>query len=300
MKEYWVWIASGLSCAGFAFVLLNYSVSVRSKLFRRLSEIRLLGSADEEDEYKGSFLDRVVGPLYRAFLQGLSSLAPKTIYKRYETLLNQAGLSKRFGAVRVIGVQVLSGLITLTLLLYLLPGSLFIAGTAAFFAGLLPYILLAGQADRRRALIEESLPDFIDLLHLCVEAGLSFDLGLRRTAEHSTGALSEEAEQALYEIGRGRERTEALTGMAERTRSVNLRSFIQAMLQAEELGVNMTNTLRAQAADMRQKSRQRIEEQSAKLATKMLFPIIFMIFPALMAIILGPALLRVLDTIGSK
>lgn len=298
MRENWVWITSGLACAGFAFVLINCSVSERSKLFRRLAEIRNLGSADEEAEYKGSFLERVVGPLYSAFLQALSSLAPQAIYKRYETLLNQAGLSKRFGAVRVIGIQVLSGLITLTLLLHTLSGSPLIPAVTAAFAGMFPYFILVKQADQRRIRIEEGLPDFIDLLHLCVEAGLSFDLGLRRTAEHSTGALSEEVEQALCEMSRGRDRGEALTGMADRTRSGNLRGFIQAILQAEELGVNMTNTLRAQAADMRLKRRQRIEAQSAKLATKMLFPIIFMIFPALMAIILGPALLRVIDTIG--
>lgn len=288
----------GLATTGLCLAVLSAAVE-RYSVFRvRMAAIRSMGAEEDATELASPFIERVIQPLYRSFLDLLSNFAPLAIYQRYEHLAEQAGLKQTFGASRVIGIQVLLGFF-IHLILYntlSLPWALMIAVSLASMA--VPYLILFRRADQRRIQIEESLPDFIDLLHLCLEAGISLDLGLRRTADHSEGPLSEEFKHTQYEISRGRDRREALQSMVYRIRSSDLGSFIHAVLQAEELGVNMISTLRAQAQAMRQKKRQRMEAQTAKLATKMLFPIIFMIFPALMAIILGPSLLRIIDVIG--
>lgn len=96
----------------------------------------------------------------------------------------------------------------------------------------------------------------------------------------------------------GRERSEALRGIAERTQSKDLTSFISSVIQSEQLGSNIANTLRVQSVSMRQKRRQRAEEAAAKLATKMLFPIVFMIFTALLLVLLGPTMIRMIEVLS--
>ena len=166
-----------------------------------------------------------------------------------------------------------------------------IAGVIAFF---LPDVLLLNAAQRRQEKLRRSLADVLDMLTVSVEAGLGFDAALSQVARNSRGPLAGEIARVLQEMQLGKTRVDALRDMASRTTVNELRTFASAVIQASELGIPIATVLREQAKEMRVRRRQRAEEKAQKVPIKILFPLIFLIFPALFIIILGPAVLRVI------
>ena len=128
-----------------------------------------------------------------------------------------------------------------------------------------------------------------------MEAGLGFDMALKRTVDSFEGPLSDEFKRVLYEINKGRNRQDAMRAMVKRTGVDDLGTFISAIIQSEELGSNIANVLRVQSTSMRQKRRQRAEEAAMKVPIKMLFPLVFFMFPALFIVILGPAIMMIIE-----
>lgn len=165
-----------------------------------------------------------------------------------------------------------------------------ILGAAGFF---LPDVLLYNAGQKRQARIVTALPDALDMLTVCVEAGLGFDAALAQVARNTNGPLADEFARALQEMQIGRSRTEAMRGMADRTTVPELRTFASALVQAGELGVPVARVLREQAAEMRIRRRQRAEEKAQKVPVKIMFPVVLCIFPALLIIIIGPGVLRI-------
>jgi len=133
----------------------------------------------------------------------------------------------------------------------------------------------------------------LDLLSVSVEAGLGFDAALQKVVEKSEGPLAEEFALALNEIRMGKPRREALRDMAERVKLDDVSTFVGAIVQADALGVSVSNVLTVQAEQVRQKRRQRAEEKAQKAPVKILIPMLFFIFPALFVVLLGPALLEI-------
>jgi tight adherence protein C len=159
---------------------------------------------------------------------------------------------------------------------------------------LLPELFLEIKINERRRAVARSLPDALDLLTVSVDAGLGFDLSLVKVTERFRGVLSEELKRLLQEMKLGVPRREALQNLAKRTGEENLTSFVNSLVQAEHLGVSISNILRLQSAEMRRRRRQRAEELAMQAPVKMLFPLIFFIFPALFVVLLGPALIQIL------
>lgn len=157
----------------------------------------------------------------------------------------------------------------------------------------LPDLLLYNAGLRRQQKIQRALPDSLDMLTVCMEAGLGFDAALAQVAQNTDGPLAAEFTRALQEMQIGQGRTDALRSLLTRTTVPELRVFVAALVQAGELGIPISKVLREQAGEMRIKRRQRAEEQAQKVPVKIMFPLITCLFPALMVVVIGPGILRI-------
>lgn len=180
------------------------------------------------------------------------------------------------------------------------PASRKILITVGFslFGFFLPNLLLQSRIDRRQKEIRKAMPDALDLLTICVEAGLGFDGAMAKVNEKWDNELSLAFGRVLREIQLGKLRRDALRTMAERIGIPEMTSFVAAIIQSEQLGVSMAKVLRIQSDQMRVKRRQLAEEQAHKAPVKMLFPMVLLIFPSLLIILLGPAGLILVTQVG--
>jgi len=166
-----------------------------------------------------------------------------------------------------------------------------VAGLAGWLA---PDAVVARRAEARQRQVLDDLPDTLDQLTICVEAGLAFDAALSRVARSGRGPLADELRRALQDVQIGIPRPEALHRLLERTDVPELRQFVHAISQAETYGMPVATVLRAQAVEHRQKRCSRAEERAQKLPVKLVFPLVLCILPALFVVVLGPAFLRVM------
>ncbi len=167
---------------------------------------------------------------------------------------------------------------------------------------LLPTLWLRRKAEQRKTEIFHSLPDVLDLLTVCVEAGLSLNAALIKTTENfqqKDDPLIREITIAIQEIRVGKPRSEAMKGLAERTMVDDVRSFVTLLLQTEKFGTTLGGALRCYSDSLRTKRRQLAEEQAAQTAVKMLFPLVVCVFPALLVVILTPAFFKLTTLFGT-
>ena len=205
----------------------------------------------------------------------------------------------RFLAVRVVTIALAVLAFVAIFILGLLPLSgmpKLIVG-AAIVGGLVmgPDSVLNKKVESRQHEIQITLPDVLDLLVISVEAGLGFEQALDRVIHSVPGALSEEFSRMLGETRAGANRSDAMRAMDDRCNVPELRSFVMAIIQADTFGVSIGRVLRSQSEEMRIKRRQLAEEQAQKAPVKMMIPMVFCIFPALFAVVLGPAILQIKD-----
>jgi tight adherence protein C len=166
-----------------------------------------------------------------------------------------------------------------------------IASLIGFF---LPVLFLRSMIDRRKDAIIKQLPDALDLMTICVDAGLTFDAAMRKVDEKWDGPLPDEFGRVTYEMQLGKSRRQALRDMSDRIDVPDVTSFVASILQAEQLGVGIGKVLRIQSEQMRVRRRQRAEEKAHQAPVKMLFPMVFLIFPSMFVVLLGPALFQIL------
>ena len=156
---------------------------------------------------------------------------------------------------------------------------------------------MQSKARNRGKEIQRDLPDILDLLTVSVEAGLGFDAALVKVVERKKGPLADEFGIVLREIRVGKPRKEALRELSERVKVDDITSLVSAVIQADQLGVGISNILRIQAEQVRTKRRQQAEESAMKAPIKMLFPLVFFIFPTLFVVLLGPAIIQIAETL---
>jgi tight adherence protein C len=224
-------------------------------------------------------------------------LSPGDALIRIQHRLDIAGNPRRWTAERVLAFKGL-GLVVLAgvgLLFGLGSGAMVLvlplAGAAAGF--FLPDVLLYNSGLKRQERIQRGLPDALDMMTVCVEAGLGFDASMAQVARNTAGPLAAEFARVLQEMQFGKSRVQALRSLTERTTVSELRTFVAALVQASELGIPVATVLREQAQEMRTRRRQRGEEQAQKVTVKILFPLIFCLFPALMIVVIGPGVLNI-------
>jgi tight adherence protein C len=254
----------------------------------------------EEMELQRPFSERVLRPSIEKLGSLLSRSTPQ---KARQDLLNRLELAGRpgnltpedFAAVRLVSAAIVA---VIGFLLGLLLGSVLYMVIGATVGALLgfyfPALWLKQKVDGRRAEIQKGLPDALDLLVICVDAGLGFDAALARVTDKYRNALSDLLTKALREVSLGRPRLEALDEIGRNSGVEDLHNFIQAVIQSEQFGTGIGKILRIQADEMRRKRRQRAQEKGAQATLKMMLPMVGCIFPTLWIVLLGPAVLILL------
>ena len=216
----------------------------------------------------------------------------------------QAGISspdqvERFLAFRIMGFVFVPVWLIVMLIWNPLNQSgllqLAITGLGVMIGALGPSNSLTKKVEVRQKAIQRSLPDVMDLLVISVEAGLGFEQAVDRVIQNVPGELSDEFARVLGETRAGASRSDALRSMEERCDAAEVRSFVLAMIQADTFGVSIGRVLRSQADEMRIKRRQRAQEQAQKAPVKMMIPMVFCIFPALFVVVIGPAVVNIIE-----
>ncbi|NIO72405.1 MAG: type II secretion system F family protein [Anaerolineae bacterium] len=258
----------------------------------------------EEIELSQPFSQRVIRPLIQGIAQFIGRFAPQRNIEEIRRKLELAGRPYGWGPTEFLGVRGLAGILlaTMTFLLLTLTGqylpkrflATLVAGGLGFYV--LPTLWLSSKIRRRQTEIVKALPDALDLLTISVEAGLGFDAAMSKVAEKWDNELSLAFNRVIQEIQMGKLRREALRDMADRMDVSDVSSFVAAIIQADQLGVSIAKVLRIQSEQMRIRRRQRAEEKAHQAPVKMLFPMAFLIFPALFIVLLGPALLMVMKS----
>jgi tight adherence protein C len=292
-----------------AVFAIAYSVQVivaeRRQAYRTLQAIRAveLRPADLRNrELARPARERLVKPLYNTALTVARRFTPAGAREAIRRKLVMAGSPFGWDPDRVLVAKVacLTGGMVLGLLFLAVFSFAWPLRVLGFLAiGLLGYwlpnVVLTNAVQRRQSEVRSALADSIDLLTICVEAGLGFDAALAHVSRNTSGPLADEFYRTLQEVQLGRSRNEAMRNLADRSNVPELRAFVLAMVQADVFGVSVANVLRVQAKDMRIKRRQLAEERAMKVPIKVLFPVLFCIFPALFVVILGPAIMRIAD-----
>ena len=271
------------------------------------SRLRAYGydvSARATGDLQRPFVQRILFPVARGTGKMLYRLTPAGIVEGSRQRLRQAGYPMGVTAFLLLRLLAAVVLPLLGLAYMLARGTgvgLFGALILLFLVYLghrLPDIWLSLRLDARRDRITRDLPDALDLVVVCVEAGCSLETDIAKVVQSTMGPLAEEFAQMLNEINLGRSRRQALHDMSERCGSPDLQTFVAAITQADQMGVNIGTALRVQADAMRVRRRQRAEELIAKVPVKMLFPMVVFIFPALFVVIAGPAAIKIARMFG--
>lgn len=302
-----------ITCFLFAFALIASLLSnVGADIDRRKRRMDFIADKKNENEIftelNQSFYKRIVAPKFNGILSTLSSMFPFLVgnEKTSQDLARQlrlAGMNVSVGmymagkSVFMIAVVVLTCILAVSF-----SGQGMMTVLGIFCVGLIvalmfPKMQLNSKVNARQGEIRRQLPDAIDLLSVCVEAGLSFDAGILKITEKMSGPFMDELKNMYRELQMGRPRREALKNLGEGSDIDELKTFTSAVIQADQMGIPIKNILKVQSAQLRLARKQRAQETGMKAPVKMLFPMIVFIFPALFIVILGPSVLNIMNNL---
>jgi tight adherence protein C len=278
-------------------------------LMARLAEFSERGElvSLEQIELSQPFSERVIVPIMRRLGELSARFTPQKVLMDTTRKLDLAGNPGKidaatFLATRFIVPVVFDGLLLMISRLAPDPWPLsrlflvlLIFGLLGFF---FPQLWLTSKIQSRQKEIRKAMPDALDLLTICVEAGLSFDSAMSKVSEKWENQLSLAFSRVIREIQLGKLQREALRDMADRLGIPEMTSFVAAVIQSQQLGVSMAKVLRIQSEQMRMKRRQRAEEEAHAAPVKMIFPMGILIFPSILIILMTPALIQITDVFG--
>ena len=260
--------------------------------------------ATREEVLETGFSERALAPIVTKFGTFALRFTPQGWNTRTNKRLVRAGWYPKFDASSWAAIR-LTSIVVAAVVYFFAQG--YVEGTQKLVLVFLfvvlglfgPEATVTRRIDERKAAVEKDLPDVIDLLVISVEAGLGFEAGLGRVVQNVPGELSDEFSRMLQETRVGVSRHDAMKALQERTDVDDLNWFILAMNQADAFGVSVSRMLRVQADEIRVKRRTRAQERAFAAPVKMVFPLVFCIFPAIFVVLLGPAMIQIYDTIVS-
>lgn len=303
----WIILVAVLLIAGVLILVGFRAPEEKDPLQSRLAEFSTRDKPVtlEEIELSQPLSERVLLPALRRFGEFAARFTPQATLKQTQHKLDLAGNppgldATMFWALRFICAIGFSGLIfVLFMVSPLEPNWARTLGLTLLFVVLgyfFPELWLRGKIGRRKDEIFKAMPDALDLLTICVEAGLGFEASMNKVAEKWENDLSLAFSRALQEIRLGKLRREAMRDMADRMDVPDMTSFVAAVIQSEQLGVSLSKVLRIQSEQMRMKRRQRAEEIARQAPIKMMIPMTFLMFPAICIVLMGPSLFLLLKS----
>jgi tight adherence protein C len=262
----------------------------------------------EKLELQAPFMERTLRPLAARLSGRMNRMATSSFTEKTEKRLALAGNPNDLRTSDWLGIKAIGAIVggILFFLLFVVGGvfkfplliAFLMTAVGAIFGYTIPEFWLGGRVKKRQKAILLMIPDTLDLLTISVRAGLGFDAALGKVVEKLKGPLSDEFRRALAEVRVGKARRDALRDIVPRTEVIPLTNFIGAIIQAEQLGVSVSKVLQVQSEQLRIERRQRAEEQAAKAPIKMLFPLVGCIFPSLFIVILGPAIILIVQNLA--
>lgn len=253
----------------------------------------------EQLELQLSFKDRVLIPVIERLANITAKFTPQKQLEQSRKLIEMAGMNTdptQFFLLRIV-LTVVGGLVGMAIGFFALSGnafnSLIATGVGIALGNYFPVMSLTSRIQKRQAEVIKHLPDALDLLVICVEAGLGFDQAMGKVYEKWDNEMALAFGRVLREIQLGKNRKDALKDMSDRLDVADVNSFTAAIIQAEQLGVSMAKILRVQADQMRIKRRQRAQEKAMQAPVKMMIPMVLIIFPSIWIILMGPAAIRI-------
>jgi tight adherence protein C len=249
--------------------------------------------------------ERVLTPLVGRLAAVTMRLTPKTSPEAVRARLISAGLARTVTPQAYLAMKSATALIPLVVAALMFAGgarlgALMVAGGGLVLGFIAPEFVISSRVRRRQEDMQAELPNVLDLLCVSVEAGLGFDQALAKLSERMSGPLVDEFTLVLHEMRIGQTRAIALKNLADRTGVPEVGQFVRALVQADQLGIALSRILRVQSADMRLRRQLAAEEKAMKAPVKMLFPVVLFIFPAMFIVVLGPAGLTLMNTLGGS
>jgi tight adherence protein C len=286
------------------YLLAPAPESEQQRLARRLAQLDAGGRpaySERDAELEAPLPLRLARPVTVELSRLVGRFTPKGRRDELRRKLTAAGNP---GGMQVQDYLAFKGLLTIALPVGTLaalarselPTAALLAAVAFALGSVLPEFFLKSAIDRRKRAIQKALPDVLDLLTVSVEAGLAFDSAIAKVVEKLKGPLADEFQRMLQDVRMGMPRREALKEVAARSDVSDLNTFIASLVQADTLGVSISKVLRIQSEQMRNRRKQRAEETAMKAPIKMIFPLLIFIFPTIFIVLLGPAVLQILDT----
>jgi tight adherence protein C len=260
-------------------------------------------------ELKKPLYQRIIKPIFRRIVEFGASLTPASIRLDVEQRLAISGNPLGLQSAQVVTIAIIGATVITTLYLWmnastsklgLKSDNIVIAAIIFIVVGyFIPKYWLEHMVSGRQRAIEKALPDTLDLIVVCVEAGLTLEAALARVVIRSQTPLARELERALDEMSLGKSKSTALREAAKRTGVTDFQSVIAALVQADEVGSSVAEVLRVQAESTRIRRRQQIQAQAIEAPVKMLFPLMIFLLPALFAVTIGPAALAIIRVFGA-
>lgn len=297
-------VLGALAIASSAPLLLFALLSGRERNLR-VNRTLMLGLAVPADARKAQLAspvsERALAPALRRLAHWGRRLTPAGVAQSTERRVRLAGevwTAEQVTVAKIAFVAMAAGMSILRAVAEPSPAAVLLVPAAVVIGVLVPDSILARRGRERQAKILMALPDTLDQLTVCVEAGLAFDAALMKVASTSRGPLGDELRRVLQDIQIGLPRRDALDRLLDRTDVVELRQLVHAIRQAESYGVPVAAVLKTQSVDLRQKRSIKAEERAQKMPVKLVFPLVFCILPTLFIAVLGPAVLRVHRVFG--
>jgi len=226
----------------------------------------------------------------------LRRFVPTGLLRNMERDLSQAGHPHGMDVPKLLGIQAV--LIVTLVFFSLLLGQPLVALLGAAAGFLAPRFWVSNERSKRKEAISGAVSDTIDQLTICVASGMGFDAAMSRVANTSAGPLAAELQHTVSDMRAGVPRDQALRALADRTQIPEIRTLVQALIQAQRNGTPLSDTLRLQAAESRDRRKQAIEEQAAKLGTKLIFPTVLLFFPVIFVVLLAPSVAEFMKAFG--